>query len=131
MKVKEVSKNKWSVEVTGEDKKKIACIVEKLKPLTKPLQRYGKWKKPDSEEWLWEKIIAQFCVMGGTAHWCCLKEGRKEDYKEFKEKMRLDNLVNKENRVEFLRDLFRDYRPTRFIKKQAEIIDKFLNNKKP
>lgn len=128
MEVREDSKNIWSIEITDEDKRKIKCIVQQLKPLTKPLREYGKWKEMSAEQ-LWEKIIEQFCVIQGIGQWNQLKR-RKKDYKEFMEKMRLANLTNKENRVEYLRQLFLEYRPHRWTKKMPTIIDRFLSNEK-
>ncbi|MBE0513025.1 hypothetical protein IBX38_08240 [Candidatus Bathyarchaeota archaeon] len=58
MKVEKISKGNWSIEVTYEDKRKIGCIVQKLKSFT-DLPPYGEWKDMSSEE-IWEEILGQF-----------------------------------------------------------------------
>ena len=131
------TKNDWRVSVTAEDKRKLACIVDKLKEkASSKLPPYGKWRRMSSEE-RWNKIIAQFCVMRGTRAWNRLKENANK-YQDFMEKMKLENLNAKQNRIDFLRDIFRKYKPTILIKKvgneskpQPDIpdrIEKFLKN---
>jgi hypothetical protein len=136
MEVKRISKNNWLVEVTSEDKKRIACIVNKLMSKTE-LPPYGRWKNKKLEE-IWEELLGQFCVMRGTDAWDKLKE-KKVEYREFLEIMKLENLVNRENRIGFLRETFRKYKPTILVKKPEketsphpdipDRIEQFLNNK--
>jgi thermostable 8-oxoguanine DNA glycosylase len=125
MKVERISKGNWRVEVTGEDSRKITCIVRELKQTT-CLPKYGLWKGMNPEQ-LWEKIIAQFCAIQGTKEWKELKK-RDYDYRDFIKEVRLDNLVKKEDRLAFLRYLFERYRPHRYVNKIPVMIDRFLNN---
>jgi len=76
--------------------------------------------------------------MRGTDAWDKL-EGNSDEYTEFMEKMKLENLVSKENRIGFLRETFRKYKPTILVKKPEkessshpdipDRIEVFLNNK--
>jgi len=86
MQVRRISKDNWIVEVTDEDKKKLVCVVNKLRSKTE-LPQYGKWKNMKLEE-LWEELLGQFCVMRGTNAWDKLRE-KTVEYKEFLEKMKL------------------------------------------
>ena len=115
LEIRRVSKDEWFVDITNEDKRKIACIIDKLKDKTEPLTSYGKWRNTSSEE-KWNEILAQFCVMRGTAAWDRLKKNIVE-HREFIEKMKLDNIFNQEDRLDFLRKTFRKYKPTILVKK--------------
>jgi hypothetical protein len=137
MEVKRISKDNWLVELTNEDKKKLACIVDKLGSKVELLPLYGKWKNMRSEE-TWEEILGEFCVMRGTGAWDKLR-AKKVEYRDFLEEMKLENLFTKTNRMSFLRDTFRKYKPTILVKKPEkessphpdipDRIEKFLNNK--
>ena len=49
MEVRQISNDNWLVEVTDENKKRFACIINKLKSKTE-LPSYGKWKNMKSED---------------------------------------------------------------------------------
>jgi len=140
MQIVRISRNDWKVKITEDDKDKIRFIARELKDVIDEndgLKPFGYWKSMKSEE-IWQHIIIQFCVMRGTNAWDKLKE-KKVEYREFLEKMKLENLVNKENRIGFLRETFRKYKPTILVKKPEketsphpdipDRIEQFLNNK--
>lgn len=63
MQVREISRGNWSVEITNEDKRKIECLVKKLRCAV-CVTTYGEWRNMSEEE-LWEKTIEQFCDRSG------------------------------------------------------------------
>ena len=126
MKVKEVSKNKWSVKVTDEDKRKIACIVQKLKSVT-DYPPYGKWKNMSSEEF-WEEILIQFCVMAGAQPIERLMSNE-DKYNEFLTKLSIDNLLKlTTDREKYISNKLKEFKATRFYNKNAQRIKNCLEN---
>jgi len=126
VKVREISKGKWDVEVTDEDKKKIACIVQKLR-FAIELPPYGKWRRMRDEQ-LWEKIIEQFCVMGGAEPIERLMNDQ-ERYVEFARKLSIKTLLGiSTDRKSYISNILKRYKATRFHNKNAERIEKCLKN---
>jgi len=126
MEVRQISRDNWLVEVTDEDKKKFACIINKLKSKTE-LPPYGKWKNMESED-VWKEILTQFCVMGSARPIEKLEVDAKRYY-EFLEKLSIKTLSKiKSNRKEYIAKQLREYKATRFHNKNAERINKCLEN---
>lgn len=126
MEVREISKNEWSVKVTDEDKKKIACIVQKLKSVT-DYPPYGKWKNMSSEE-IWEEILIQFCVMAGAQPIERLM-ANEEKYNEFLTKLSIDNLLKlTTDRAKYISNKLKEFKATRFYNKRAKKIKNCLEN---
>lgn len=126
MKVREISKDNWCVEVTTEDRRKIACIVQKLK-FAPDLPPYGKWKEMSSQE-IWEEILVQLCVMGGAKPIERLT-ANEERYAEFVRKLGIENLLEiAADRKEYISKQLKEYKATRFHNKNAERINSCLEN---
>jgi len=126
MEAKQISKGNWLIEVTKEDKKKIACIVDQLKAKTE-LPRYGKWKNMSSED-LWEELLSQFCVMG-SARLIEKLQANPQRYSEFLKKLSIETLSRvKLNQEEYVATQLKEYKATRFHNKTAERIVNCLEN---
>ena len=124
MRINKISKGNWSVEITDEDKKKISCIISKLKK-TRELPPFGSWKKMSSEG-IWEEILSQFCVMGSARPLEKLVED-KTRYSEFINRVKLKKLFELHaNRKDYIAKQLRDFKATRFYNKAAERINDFL-----
>jgi hypothetical protein len=108
--VKEFSKFNWFVEVTEEDKRKIACLIQKLGTRI-TLSEYGKWKKMTLEELWCRELIGQFCVMRGVRLWENLQKNE-NNWNEFRRKMKIENLVKQGNLAEYIKNVFKEYKPT-------------------
>ena len=126
MQVKQISRGKWQVDITDEDRKKIACVVNRLGSKAK-LPTYGKWKNMSDED-IWEEIINQFCVMGSAR----LIEKLQDDtqrYAEFLDKLSIETLSKiSMNRKQYIARQLQEYKATRFYNKNAERIDNCLEN---
>lgn len=126
MEVRQSSRDNWLIDVTDKDKKKFACIINKLKSKTE-LPPYGKWKSMESED-IWKEILIQFCVMGSARPIEKLQVDAKR-YDEFLKKLSLETLSKmKSNRKEYIANQLREYKATRFHNKNAERINKCLEN---
>lgn len=126
MEVRQIPKDNWLVEVTNEDKKKFACIINELKSKTE-LPSYGKWKNAKSED-IWEEILIQFCVVGSARPIEKLQVDT-ERYNEFLEKLSVERLSKiTSNRKEYIAKQLTEYKATRFHNKNAERINNCLEN---
>ena len=121
MEIAQISKNEWLIEITGEDKRKLACIINKLKNKTE-LPIYGSWKNMSTEK-IWSAILDQFCVMGSARPIDKLKEnaGRYNDFLD-KLSVRTLSIVTSERR-EYIANNLHDFKATRFYNKNAERIN--------
>jgi len=128
LKVEKISKNDWLVEVIHEDKDKIACVVRELKSEIH-LNDYGIWKTMlrENPEELWIELVGQFCYVRGVRLWEKLRK-RKEDWERFHKKMELENLVKQENLAEYIKGVFREFKPTIYWRKAADKIARFAKN---
>ncbi len=126
MEVRQISKGNWLVEVTSEDKRKIACIVNRLKTKTK-LEPYGKWRNMSSED-IWEDLLGQFCVMG-SARPIEKLQANTQRYNEFLKKLSVETLTKMTlARKEYIAKQLKEYKATRFHNKTAERINNCLEN---
>lgn len=126
--VEQISEDKWLVNLTDEDKKKIACIVAKLKARMEPLPPYGRWRTMSSED-VWEGILIQFCVMGSARPIGKLQENT-DEYDEFLENLSIGKLCGiKSRRREYIAKQLKEYKATRFYWKRAKDVDDCLANK--
>ena len=127
MKVRQISKGNWLVEVTEEDKNKIGCIVSRLKSKT-TLPTYGQWRDESSED-IWEELLGQFCVIGSARLIERLQAKQPVRYNEFLEKLGIENLLRiTVNRKEYIAKQLTEYKATRFHNKNAERIDNCLED---
>ncbi len=126
MKANQVAKGDWRVQITNEDKRKLAYIAREFK-IQKPLPPHGKWKDMSSEE-IWKAILIQFCVGGSARRIEELKKNR-ERYDEFLEKLSFGTLLRvKSNRQEFIAGRLQDFKATRFHNKVAKGLNDCLEN---
>jgi thermostable 8-oxoguanine DNA glycosylase len=126
LKVRQISKDNWLVEVTDEDKKKLACVASELKFKTE-LPPYGEWKNMTSEE-IWEEILSQFCVMG-SARPVEKLQANTERYNQFLEKLSIGTLSKiTSNRKEYIARHLKEFKATRFYNKTAERINNCVEN---
>jgi thermostable 8-oxoguanine DNA glycosylase len=126
MKVEEISKGNWLVEITDDDKGKLACIINKLKARIE-LPTFGEWRSMSSED-IWAEILGQFCVMGGAKPIERLQTDEKR-YNEFLEKLSIETLSKITfNRKEYIAKQLEEYKATRFYNKSAERINDCLEN---
>jgi thermostable 8-oxoguanine DNA glycosylase len=126
MEVKQISRDNWIVEVTNEDRKKIASITERFKAKIE-MPQYGKWKSMSSED-LWEELLGQFCVMGSARPIEKLKAYPKR-YSEFLKKLSIETLSSVGlNQEEYVAAQLKEYKATRFHNKTARRIISCLQN---
>ena len=110
--------------------------IDKLEKIKKYL--VGKVKLPKlgsylslNDKELWIKIVVQFCVMGGTRMIGNLEKD-KIRYAEFKKKIDLNNLklIVEGDRLNYIDNILKDFKATRFHYQQAKKIDNILKNPK-
>ena len=115
------------MEVTEEDKKKIGCIVSKLKSKT-TLPTYGQWRDESSGD-IWEELLGQFCVIG-SARLIERLQANSVRYNELLEKLGIENLLKiTVNRKEYIAKQLAEHKATRFHNKNAERINDCLENR--
>lgn len=137
IRVKEISEDNWSVEITPKDKERIACVVKEFGKAGY-LPEHDIWKNliknPDD---FWVKyIVGQFCVMGGVTLWEKLTNYNNWDTSEsetFLKKMSLSELVKKDDAGKYIHDVFQEFKlmhlcPTRFWKRTAARIARFVKD---
>lgn len=108
--------------------------IEKLQKIKKylidkvKLPKLGSYLSLDDKE-LWMKIVIQFCVMGGTRMIDYLEKD-KIRYAEFKKKIDLNNLMSivEGDRLNYIDNILKDFKATRFHYHQAIKIDNILKN---
>jgi len=128
MLVRRISKENWLVEVGDEDKKKISCLVNKLKSKIE-LPNFGEWRSASSED-IWEELLGQFCVIG-SARFIEKLQADKVRYDEFLEKMSIEKLSGiTSNRTQYIARTLKEYRVTRFHNKNAKRINSCLKNER-
>jgi thermostable 8-oxoguanine DNA glycosylase len=127
MEVRQISNGNWLVEVTDGDRKRIGCVVNKLKSKTEfPI--YGQWRNASSED-IWEELLGQFCVIG-SARFIERLQTDKAGYSEFLEKMSIKKLWKITlHRREYIARQLKEFKVTRFYNKNAERINNCLENR--
>lgn len=121
-----ISSNDYKTYLGTEDIQKITKITRYLIDQVDPPQ-LGLYSEMSQND-LWIRIVAQFCVIGGADKLEELEKNRQR-YDEFRERLSLKVLWSKRSgRREYISNMLKYYKATSFYNKQAEKIGALLDN---